>query len=190
VTAILSRALPVGYTGSAAEESYLRNGGESMSKQPVLAALVACLAMLAAMVPSVAAEDTPKAFLEKLYAAYAAPNKSGVNIDTDKALARYFSPEVIKLMDKMYAAAKKTGDVPALDGDPFIDAQDWDIKSFDITVDQAGNDKATGHVHFKNLDAERSITLDLIHLKPGWRIDDINWGEGTLRKLLTAPQSN
>ncbi len=161
-----------------------------MSRQPSLTALFAGLTMLAATLPRVAADETAKAFLDKLYSAYTASNHNGVDIDTDKALARYFTPEVIKLMDKMYAAAKKSGDVPALDGDPFIDAQDWEIKSFDITVDQAGGDKATGHVRFKNFGDDKSITLDLVHLKPGWRIDDIHWSEGTLRKLLTEPQAN
>src|SRR5262249_28546240 len=111
-------------------------------------------------------------------------------LDTDKELARYFSPDVVKLMDKMYAAAKKADEVPALDGDPFVDAQDWDIKSFDITVDQVGDDKATGHVRFKNFEEDKSLTLDLIHVKSGWRIDDIHWSDGTLRKLLTEPQPN
>ena len=162
-----------------------------MRKPSILPAVFACFAILTAMAPSMAAEGTPKAFLETLYANYIGPNSKGVMSDADKALARYLTPDVIKLMDKMYAAAKKLDEVPALDGDPFVDAQDWDIKSFDITVDQAGDDKATGHVRFKNQDEEKSLIVDLVHLKAGWRIDEIHWseGEGTLRKLLTTPQA-
>ena len=159
-----------------------------MRKPLILAMIFAGLAMLAGTVAG--AEDTPKAFLDKLYSAYVGPNRSGLMVGSDKALARYLTPEVIKLMDKMYAAAKKADEVPALDGDPFVDAQDWDIKSFDITVDQAGADKATGHVHFKNSGEEKTITVDLVHLKVGWRIDDIHWSDGSLRKLLTEPQPN
>jgi hypothetical protein len=163
-----------------------------MRKPPILSAIFACLAILTATPPSVAAEETPKAFLEKLYANYIGPNRKGVMSDSDKVLARYLTPDVIKLMGKMYAEAKKADEVPALDGDPFVDAQDWDIKSFDITVDQAGNDRATGHVHFKNQDEEKSLTVDLVQLKAGWRIDDIRWSEseGTLRKLITAPETD
>ncbi len=161
-----------------------------MRKPPILAALFGCLAMLAAILPGAGAEDTPKAFLDKLYSAYVGPNRSGLMVNSDKVLARYLSPEVIMLMDKMYAASKKADEPPALDGDPFVDAQEWDIKSFDITVDQVGDDKATGHVRFKNFDEEKSLTLDLVHLKSGWRIDDIHWSDGTLRKLLTEPQPN
>jgi hypothetical protein len=162
--------------------------GVNHMRKLVVTTLLASLAILTATVIN-AAEDTPKAFLEKLYAAYTSPKHNGVDIDTDKAMARYFTPEVIKLMDKMFAAA---GDgVPALDGDPFIDAQDWDIKSFAISVDQAGDaNKAVGHVSFKNFDDNKSITLDLVRLKAGWRIDDIHWPDGTLRKLLTEPQPN
>ena len=162
-----------------------------MRKPPILMAVFAGFALLTATASSMAAEETPKAFLEKLYANYVGPNRKGVMSDSDKVLARYLTPDVIKLMDKMYAAAKKADEVPALDGDPFVDAQDWEIKRFDITVDQAGDDNATGRVHFKNQDQEKSLTVDLVHLKAGWRIDDIDWGgsEGTLRKLLTTPET-
>jgi hypothetical protein len=153
-------------------------------------AVFACLAMLAAAATGLAAEDTPKAFLEKLYANYTGPDRKGLMVDSDKVLARYLSPDLIKLMDEMYAAAKKADEVPALDGDPFVDAQEWQIKSFDITVDQTGADKATGHVSFKNFDEQRSVTVDLVRLKSGWRIDDIDWGEGTLRKLVATPEPN
>ena len=159
-------------------------------RRPTLAVLVACLAMLTAMVPGAGADETPKAFLDNLYSAYVGPNRNGLMVESDEVLARYLSPEVIKLMDKMYAASKKADEVPALDGDPFVDAQEWDIKSFDITVDPLGDDKATGHVRFKNFDKEKSLTLDLVRLKSGWRIDDIHWGEGWLRRLITEPQPN
>ena len=161
-----------------------------MSKPSVATVVFACLAMGAAIVAGVAGEETAKTFLDKLYANYVGPNRNGLMAGSDKALARYLSPDVIKLMDKMYAASKKKDEVPALDGDPFVDAQEWNINSFDISVDQVGSDKATGHVHFKNFDEEKSRTLDLVHLKSGWRIDDIHWSDGTLRKLLTEPQSN
>jgi hypothetical protein len=160
-----------------------------MRKPPLLAAF-AGLAMLTAIAPAAGAEETPKAFLDKLYAAYVGPDRPGLMVDSDKVLARYLTPDVIKLMDKMYAASEKVDEVPALDGDPFVDGQEWDIKSFDITVDQSGNDKAIGHVHFKNYDQEKSLTLSLVHLKSGWRIDDIDWSDGTLRKLITEPQPN
>ena len=158
-----------------------------MRKIPILAAMLAGLALLAAL-PGLAAGETPKAFLEKLYAAYVGPNRPGLMVASDKVLARYLTPEVIALLDKMYAASKKSDEVPALDGDPFVDGQEWDIKKFDITVDQSGSDKATGHVSFRNYDQDKSLTLDLVHLKSGWRIDDIHWSDGSLRKLLTEDQ--
>ena len=45
-------------------------------------------------------------------------------------------------------------------------------------------------MRFKNYDEEKSLTLDLVRLKSGWRIDDIHWRDGTLRKLITEPQPN
>jgi len=156
-----------------------------MRRFTVLAVLLTCLAALPAMLPAVAADETPKAFLEKLYAAYVGPNAKGVSYDSAKVEWHTFTPAVIALMNAMYKAAKKADDVPALDGDPFVDAQDWDIKSVTVTVDQTEPDKATGHVSFKNLDEDKTVTLDLVHLKIGWRIDDVHWAEGSLRKLLT-----
>ena len=37
---------------------------------------------------------------------------------------------------------------------------------------------------------KKSLTLDLVRLKSGWRIDDIHWRYGTLRKLIAEPQPN
>ncbi len=161
-----------------------------MNRPSFRSAILACLALLAAMTAGAAAEQTPKAFLEKLYANYVGPHRNGLRYDSDKAMAGYLSPGVITLMDKMYAAARKADEVPALDGDPFVDAQEWDIKGFDIAVDQAGDDKATGHVRFRNLGEDKSITLDLVRVKAGWRIDDIHYSDGTLRKLLATPEPN
>jgi len=39
--------------------------------------------------------------------------------------------------------AAKRSEVGALDGDPFIDAQDWEIKDFDIAVADTAPGKAS-----------------------------------------------
>jgi Protein of unknown function (DUF3828) len=69
--------------------------------------------------------------------------------------------------------------------DPFIDAQDWDISALDVAVRDAGDDKANATVSFKNLDKPTTVVLDLVKLRAGWRIADINWGrKPTLRGLF------
>lgn len=134
-----------------------------------------------------AADQTAEAFVNGIYSHYTGKNTKGVMIDTHKQLAKYFEPSLVALIEKDEAAAAKAGDVPSLDGDPFIDAQDWEIKSFDIKVDHQGDDKAMATVKFKNTDEPKLIKVDLVRLKDGWKISDIVWNgdEGTLRGLYT-----
>jgi Protein of unknown function (DUF3828) len=134
-----------------------------------------------------AADKTAEAFVNGIYSHYIGKNAKGVMIDTHKQLEKYFEPSLVSLIEKDEAAAKKNDEVPALDGDPFIDAQDWEIKSFDIKVEHQGADKAAATVKFKNTGEAKLIHVNLVHLKDGWRISDIVWNgdEGTLRGLYT-----
>jgi hypothetical protein len=151
---------------------------------------LACLLGLTALgAPQLsAAEPTAKEFLATLYANYAGKGK-GVDYTAPANVKRYLTPELgALLLRKMKADAKKKDEVPDLDGDPFIDAQDWVITELTINVADKGPDEATGTVSFKNQGDAKTITLDLKKTKVGWRIDDIRWpgDEGSLRKLLTG----
>jgi len=130
------------------------------------------------------------AFVSAIYAAYKGKNAKGIAIDTDAQLRRYFVPSLAALISKDRKDATKHHDVPTLDGDPFIDAQDWEIKSFDITVNDTGGGKATSTVKFVNETEPVTITLDLVSVavavastgnanpkeKPyPWRIADITY---------------
>jgi hypothetical protein len=137
------------------------------------------------------ADDSPAlTFVKAIYAAYKGKNTKGVAIDTDAQLRRYFEPSLADLIIKDRKDAAKHHDVPTLDGDPFIDAQDWEIKSFDITVNDTGSGKATSTVKFVNEKEPVTITLDLVAVavavastgnadpkeKPNpWRISDITY---------------
>ena len=70
-----------------------------------------------------------------------------------------------------------------LDGDPFVDAQDWEITDLTIKVATSGSDKATGTVTFKNFEDDKTVTLDLTKTAAGWRIADIRTGERSLREI-------
>jgi hypothetical protein len=74
--------------------------------------------------------------------------------------------------------------VPRLGADPFIDAQDFEISAVAITVRQQGPDKAVGTVKFRNIVQNITLTLELVKLKDGWRIDDIRTSNGSLRALF------
>jgi hypothetical protein len=99
---------------------------------------------------------------------------------------RYFEPKLATLIIKDRNKAAKRGDISTLDMDPFIDAQDWDISAFDVAVRDTGADKATATVSFENLGKPTTVVLDLVKLREGWRIADINWGrKPTLRGLFS-----
>jgi hypothetical protein len=149
----------------------------------VLLALWIGLAFAPVEVP--AAEPSATSFVEGIYAPYKDKNGKGNPLDTDAAVKRYFEPKLATLIIKDRNKAAKRGDVSTLDMDPFIDVQDWDISAVDVTVRDTGSDKASATVSFKNLDKPTTVVLDLVKLKEGWRIADINWGrKPSLRGLF------
>jgi hypothetical protein len=144
-----------------------------------------CICCAFATVPVQAAEPSAKAFVEAIYGAYKGKDAKGISLDSDAAVRRYFEPRLAALIIKDRKNAR--GEVGKLDGDPFIDAQDWEIGAVDIAVRDVAADKAGATVSFKNVDKPRIVVLDLVKLKAGWRIADIAWDDrkATLRGVLT-----
>jgi hypothetical protein len=143
-------------------------------------------ALTVAMAPAgmALADPAAKAFLEKIYAAYKGKNSKGIPLDSDAMLQRYFEPGLAALMIKDRKDAAKRGDILELDGDPFVNAQDWEIGPLDIVVRDIAPDKASATVKFRNLKVETTVAYDLVQLKQGWRIADITWdGKDTLRGI-------
>jgi hypothetical protein len=139
---------------------------------------------LTAWAPTALADPAAKAFLEKIYAAYKGKSSKGILLDSDAKLRLYFEPKLAALMIKDRKDAAKRGDVPELDGDPFINAQDWEIGPVDIAVSDIAPDKASATVRFTNLKMPTTVVYDLVKLKEGWRIADITWdGKDTLRGI-------
>lgn len=135
-----------------------------------------------------AAEETPERFLRAIYARYLGGAKQalGVPLDTERNLRRYFTPALASLIIKDRKAAALRHEPPALDGDPFVDAQDWQISALEIALERKAPLQALATVDFRNFDKPVSLRLELVHAKDGWRIDDIRWPEGSLRALLAG----
>jgi hypothetical protein len=136
--------------------------------------------------PALAADPSAEAFVTAIYAAYKGKNAKGIPLDKDADIRRYFEPSLAALMIKNIKDAARKGDVPELDGDPFIDAQDWDIASFDIAVSDTGADTAAATVKLVNLGKPDTIVLALVKLKDGWRIRDITWQRDGKAETLRA----
>jgi hypothetical protein len=134
-----------------------------------------------------AQDKTAETFLRSIYGkAYIGKSSKGIDIDTRAQLDRYFVPELAKRIDDDTKTAAKNGDIGELDGDPFIGAQDWEIRSFDVDVHNVDETTATGTVTFSNLGTQRKILVSLKRLKVGWRIADVDWGEGEKLSALFA----
>jgi hypothetical protein len=130
-----------------------------------------------------AAEPPAKSFVEAIYASYKGKSGNGVSLETDAAVRRYFAPALAALIIKDRKDAG--GELPTLDADPFIDAQDWEIDAVDVAVRDIASDKARATVSFKNLGKPTTVVLDLVKLRQGWRIADITWDrKQTLRGIF------
>jgi len=154
-----------------------------IARRNLLVAL--CIGMALAPVGAMAADPSAASFVEAIYAPYKIKDGKGSPLDSDAAVKRYFEPKLAALIIRDRNKAAKRGEVSTLDMDPFIDAQDWDISAVDAVVRDAGAEKAVATVSFNNLGKQTSVVLDLVKLKDGWRIADINWGrKQTLRTLF------
>jgi len=149
----------------------------------VFSALCAIL-MIATPGAAVAQGASPKAFVEAIYKPYLKKKFKGVEYSRPANLRRFFEPALAKAIIADMQAAAKRGEVPALDGDPFIDAQDWEITNLAIEVKTVDAAKAVATVTFTNMREPKTVTLDLVDTAGGWRIAEINAPSGSLRKLF------
>ena len=133
--------------------------------------------------PALAAEQTAKEFLSAIYGTYVGKDAKGMPLD-QPATNRLFTPGLLKLIEGDAKRAKKRGEVPSLDGDPFVDAQEWEINSFIVDVQDSGPGKAKAVVKFKNFAKDITVALDLVQVNGGWHIDEIAGPSGSLRALL------
>jgi hypothetical protein len=152
-----------------------------IARRSFLVALWIGLAL--ASVGAMAADPSATSFVEAIYAPYKVRDGKGIPLDSNAALKRYFEPRLAALIIKN--RKKAGGELSTLDMDPFIDAQDWDISAVDVAVRDTGAEKASATVSFKNLGNPTTVVLELVKLRDGWRIADINWGrKQTLRALF------
>ncbi|MGO8868263.1 MAG: DUF3828 domain-containing protein [Alphaproteobacteria bacterium] len=160
----------------------------SAARRTVLLGAIFLLACLAGAPAFSAAEASPEAFLKSIYDRYIGDAKKalGVPLDSERKIRRYFTPELAALIIKDQREAAKRKEPPTLEGDPFVDAQEWQIAAVDIAVNHATADKALATVNFRNFDKPVTLRLELVQLKDGWKISDIRWSEGSLRDLLSG----
>lgn len=125
------------------------------------------------------AQATAQAFVDNLYRPYLKAGFPGQPYDD---AARFFVPALAQAMDRDNREAKRRNEVPTLNGDPFVDAQDWEISKLSIDVTGSG-DTATAWMSFQNFGEARRVLLELVKTPAGWRIADIKAPSGSLKAL-------
>jgi hypothetical protein len=124
---------------------------------------------------AVADDASALAFIFAIYNSYTTGSKDGVRIDSGRKLRRYFEPVLAAAMNKDQEYAAKHREVGKLEWDPFIAAQDYEIKHVDVAIKDTAPGKATATVTFANFGKPVTIVLDLTAIKNDWRIYDITW---------------
>jgi hypothetical protein len=125
--------------------------------------------------PAFAADPSPRDFVTAIYDTYEGKDAHGRPLDDDAAIRRYFEPKLAAAMIKDRRTAARRKEVGTLDFDPFVDAQDWEIASFDIALSDAGPGKASATVKFTSYKRDSAIVLDLVKTKGAWKIGNITW---------------
>jgi hypothetical protein len=157
-----------------------------MMKRRLLAAFAA-ISLFASFAQ--AQQQDAKSFVESIYKQYLGKNTPSVDLSSREGLELYFTPSLADLIDKDAKEAEKQQEAPLLNGDPFVDAQDWEITDPVVAVQTQENGKgAIATATFKNFGKAVSVRLALVMTPKGWRIDDVFWSEGNLRALYKPPQ--
>jgi hypothetical protein len=146
-------------------------------------ALVAALCVVV-NIAAAAPAASPQSYVEAIYRTYVGKAAKGIELTEEAVIRRYFAPPLADAIVKDRAEADKRGEVPTLDGDPFVDAQDFEIARLHVTTKPAGADAATATVSFTNLKKPKTMTLDLVKVGGAWRIADIKGPSGSLRDLM------
>jgi hypothetical protein len=147
-------------------------------------AMQACLVAAAALAFTATAEVTsPQDFVNDIYRPYLDKDAKGNPLASDAIIRGYFAPPLADAIIADFAEAEKRGEVPMLNGDPFVDAQDWEISNLNVAVKSTGADAALATVTFVMFMKTRTVTLELVKTPVGWRIAEIRSASGSLRAL-------
>jgi hypothetical protein len=157
--------------------------------KPIL--LIAALSMAATFSVSVYGQTTssnrlsPNALVADLYRVHNRKHSPFFQTRSRALLYKYFAKGLADMIWKDAVSSK--GEVGALDGDPLYDAQDMEIKKFAIGKPSYEGGKAKVNVTFDNFGKPQSFVFTLVNGRTGWRINDIEYGEGrSLRGYLKA----
>lgn len=129
-----------------------------------------------------AAADEPgaRAFVDKLFAAYANDGEPDLFTKPDQT----FEPELAAALAKLAERTEKNGTIEASqEADPICACQDYGDVSHSIDTLTVDGAKAKAVVTFTNFGKAEKRTIDLVSTPEGWRIQDI---DGDYRAAVMA----
>jgi len=134
-------------------------------------------------------DQSPEALLGFVYQHYV--GKSGADDVTFNWIDK---PLVDQLFEPTLSAAiqkdSENNEESALGADPFVNGQDFDVKSAAFEVVTPGTEFTRINARLVNFGEPVTIGFDLVRVRGAWRIRDIIWGgdePDTLRKALKLP---
>jgi hypothetical protein len=127
--------------------------------------------LLAALPIRSALADGPADLINEIYAIYLKSNGDGSAL-AEQYQGRFTSKRLDGLFDT-YDKNSSPDEVGALDFDPFIDAQDYELKDFAIASEKVSGETATIVVNFTNFDRRTTLTYSLVREAGAWKVDDI-----------------
>ena len=130
---------------------------------------------------------SPRAVVADLYKQHDAKQSPFWQKKSRARVDRYFTKQLADLIWK--DAHGPDDEAPSLDGDPLYDAQDTQIKAFQIGTATIKADKAEVRVTFTNFKEKKGLRFALTRVGSSWKIENIFYDRGgSLMEWLTSPE--
>ena len=130
---------------------------------------------------------SPRAVVADLYKQHDAKQSPFWQKKSRARVHRYFTKQLADLIWK--DAHGPDDEAPSLDGDPLYDAQDTQIKAFQIGTATIKADKAEVRVTFTNFKEKKGLRFALTRVGSSWKIENIFYDRGgSLMEWLSSPE--
>ncbi len=140
--------------------------------------IAAGAAILLGFLTPALAQETPQALIEAVYAPYIAGQ-----IPEDEAALR---SEALNALYEADMQRSEEGEIGALDFDPYVDGQDFEITDLEIDEPIIDGDRSTVRVTFKNFGQPREMIYSLVIEEGAWKVDDLESLSAEYPYRLTA----
>lgn len=130
------------------------------------------------------ANESPQALMRELYRVHALGEGPLLRADAGAQRRVFFTESLAAALDQELNRPN-SDEVGNLDFDPFYYAQDFEIAGLDFAVAKVSGTSTVALARFTNFGKVVEISYRVVQDQRGWRIDDIDYGEGvSLRKIL------